>query len=434
MKRGMILLLLVSILLAGCTDGSDAPESGDFLYYYPAKTVSNEDNGAFCTVQTELSAAQPELETFLKTYLEAEPPPEGEPAVPEQWSLKSARQEEQTAIVVFAGGKATALERSMACACLTRTLLQLSGIQRVSVTAPGWEEAMVLTEGDTFLTDTGMLPQKETVVLYFPDAEGRYLVKETVTAEAMEAEEKPAYILEQLFSGETSGQIRSCIPEGTRLLGTQVENGICTVNLTSEFLKEDQTYAEERLAVYSIVNSLTELPEITTVDFLAAGSPIETLNRMDLSSGVLRDETVIASPGKNKVDVTLYPVCDSSGLLAATPVMLEVEEGQSVAEAAAAALLSYESRNGMEGCIPVGTKLLKLRMENGTCILELTGEFLTGCAGSKEETVAVHSVIATMCALPEITSVEILVEGIAPRYRSSELSALHQTNPAWLTE
>ena len=42
--------------------------------------------------------------------------------------------------------------------------------------------------------------------------------------------------------------------------------------------------------------------------------------------------------------------------------------------------------------------------------------------------------IATMCALPEITSVEILVEGIAPRYRSSELSALHQTNPAWLTE
>lgn len=428
------ILLLTLLLLTACASGEQTQASGDFLYYFPAKTVINGEEGAFCSMQTELTGEQTDLEAFLKDYLEAQPPENGEPPVPEQWKLRSVDRQEQTAVLAFSGTGVSQPRQTLSCACLARTLLQISDIQRVSIQVPGRGEPVVLTEGDILLEDSGMLPQKETVVLYFPDEKGRYLVGQTVTAEAMDNEEKPEFIMQQLLSSENSGQIRSAIPQGTKLLGIQVNNGVCTVNLSAAFQQEGQTFAQERLAVYSIVDSLTELPEIRQVDFLVSGTPVETLNRMDLSSGVLRDETVIALSGENLVDVTLYPLCDSQGLLVPVPVMLEPAEGQSVAEAAANALLSYESRNGMEGCIPVGTKLLQLRMENGTCILELTGEFLTGCPTAKEETSAVRSVIATMCALPGISSVEILVEGLAPRYRSSELSNLHQTNPAWLTE
>ena len=88
----------------------------------------------------------------------------------------------------------------------------------------------------------------------------------------------------------------------------------------------------------------------------------------------------------------------------------------------------------MQACIPAGTKLLSLRMENSTCVLDLTAEFLDGCAGESEEIIAVRSIVATMCALPGIRSVEILVEGREPIYRDSTLSDVHQPDQSWFTE
>ena len=85
-------------------------------------------------------------------------------------------------------------------------------------------------------------------------------------------------------------------------------------------------------------------------------------------------------------------------------------------------------------CIPAGTKLLSLRLENGTCTVDLTGEFLEGCTDAQEEAYAVRSVIATMCALPEIDSVEILVEGLEPSYCDGSLALAHRIEAAWLAE
>ena len=45
-----------------------------------------------------------------------------------------------------------------------------------------------------------------------------------------------------------------------------------------------------------------------------------------------------------------------------------------------------------------------------------------------------RSVVATMCALPEVQSVEILVEGLEPSYRDGSLALVHRTETAWLAE
>ena len=66
--------------------------------------------------------------------------------------------------------------------------------------------------------------------------------------------------------------------------------------------------------------------------------------------------------------------------------------------------------------------------------MDLTGEFLGGCADAQQEAYAVRSVVATMCALPEIQSVEILVEGLEPSYRDSSLALVHQVEEDWLAE
>ena len=66
--------------------------------------------------------------------------------------------------------------------------------------------------------------------------------------------------------------------------------------------------------------------------------------------------------------------------------------------------------------------------------MDLTGELLGGCADAQQEACAVRSVVATMCALPEIQSVEILVEGLEPSYRDSSLALVHQVEEDWLAE
>ena len=436
MKKTWIWILIVLLLLSGCAVQSQPLSSDSFLYYYPAQTVSHKDDGAFLTVPVEFKGESQSLETVVQAYLNADAPKGAKAVLPSDWTLRSVKQDNAAALLVFGGKSADSLSQSLAFACLAKTILQIPDIQRVSISYPGASEPVVLTENDIFLTDTGMLPQEEMLVLYFPDSSRRYLVRETVAVDAVYAADKPRCIVQQLLSSKEGGQSASCIPEGTELLGITVENGICTVNLSSQFSENlEQSFASERMAVYSIVNSLTELPEIDTVDFLISGAPLETLYLMDLSSGVIRDETILAVASEEGVsDITIYPLCDSSGLLAAIPLSLEIPDDQSIADAVLDSLMQYESRNGMRACIPAGTKLLSLRMENSVCVLDLTAEFLDGCTNENEEVIAVRSVVASMCALPGIRSVEILVEGREPVYRSASLSAIRQPDQSWFTE
>ncbi len=435
-KRFCCLLLSMLMLLSACHETLPQEAESSFLFYYPAEVISYQGDGAFCTQSAGFDAAAVAPEELLQRYFSSIPPENGGAPVPSQWKLQSVVLQEATAVVVLQGQPVGALERSVSATCIAMTLLQLDAVQRVSISTPEAEEPLVLSENDVFLRDTGMLPQEEMLTLYFPDAQLRYLVRETLRVEAMDSADKPAYIVQSLLNGRSRGQLTSCIPDGTELLSISVENGVCTVNLSSEFQREwKDGFDAERMAVYSIVNSLTELPEITTVDLWVAGAPMERLNRMELLGGISRDESLLSTPtSKDLLDVTLYPACAGDELLVAVPQYLQLDEAHATAELLINALFSFEGKNGLHGCIPTGTKLLSVRIEGGVCVVDLTGEFLNGCTSAQEEMLAVRSVVATMCALPEISSVEILVEGIEPVFRDETLRTVRRPEPRWFAD
>lgn len=435
-KRFCCLLLSMLMLLCACHEALPQEPEYSFLFYYPAQTISYQGDGAFCTQSAGFDADSVEPEELLQRYFTSTPPQNGSTPLPPQWKLQSAVLQEATALVVLQGQPVSALECSVSATCIAMTLLQLDTVQRVSISTPEADEPLVLSENDILLRDTGMLPQEEMLTLYFPDAQRRYLVRETLRVEAMDSADKPAYIVRSLLDGRSRGQLTSCIPAGTELLDISVENGICTVNLSSEFQSGlEPGFAAERMAVYSIVNSLTELPEITTVDLWVAGAPIERLNRMELLNGISRDESLLSTPvSKDLLDVTLYTACAGDGLLVAVPQYLQLDAEHTTAELLINALFSFEGKNGLRSCIPMGTKLLSVRIEGGVCVVDLTGEFLDGCSNAAEEMLAVRSIVATMCALPEIDSVEILVEGIEPAFRDEALRTVHRSEPRWFAD
>lgn len=427
MKQRILSLLLFLALLSACQAQTQKQEGTPFIFYYPAVNASSDGTLLESTVYFENGL--PALKPLVQAYLESTLPEGAYSAVPEGWTLQTvSKLSDGTLLIAFEGSAASSIENSLAAACFSKTFLQFDGIVCVSLTLPGRSEALLLTQDDVLFEDTSMLPQKEQIVLYYPDDELRYLVRETRTVEAVEPSEKPAYIIEQLLTGK----VHPCIPEQTQLLGVQVENGVCTVNFSSAFSQNmERSFAAERMALYSIVNSLTELEEIQTVDIWVAHAPLERLYLMDLTNGITRDERLLQT--EDGLDATLYPTCGNDDLLVAVPMSVETDDSKSDAELLMNALLAYDGTNGIESCIPQGTKLLSLSVTNGTCVIDLTAEFLDGCANEREEMLAVRSIIATISTLPSVNSVEILVEGIVPAYRSATLQYVRTPVNSWFS-
>jgi germination protein M len=136
--------------------------------------------------------------------------------------------------------------------------------------------------------------QAQQVKLYFADqtqllaAEERYIwVNPDQPVER--------YIVEQLISGPDREGSSPTVPPETKIRSVRTDKGTCYVNLSPEFISRHNGGAVlERLTVYSIVNSLTELPGVTKVQFLIESERVSDFKgTIDLSKLFERDETVI---------------------------------------------------------------------------------------------------------------------------------------------
>ncbi len=430
MKRLLMILLLFAILLSGCATVEQEPGKGDFLFYFPGEDPHAGDG--FVTMSRTFGETRPPLSELIQIYFSAVPPQGGKTVIPTGWSFDShGSQTDGLLILNFSGKNVSPIEESLALACMTRTFLQVGEIRRVKICPPGDHEPMILGLDDLLLEDMGMFPGEE-IVLYFPDEQLRYLRRVTHTVD-FNTEEKLAYIMNRLLERSGESAPNTCIPRGTRVLDIRVENGVCTLDLSSEFVVDmPADFRIARLAVYSIVNSLTELEEIQTVDIMVANSPLKQIGLLDLSYGLQRDESIISGSGGFDGSIYLYDV--NSELLVEVPVWIREEPERSVEEQLMGALLSYDSPHLLRHSIPRGTSLLSVRMAEDTCVVDLTAEFINLSQGYTSQKLAVRSIVATLSTLPHVNAVEILVEGNRPRYQYNGLRDIRQTDPTWFAE
>ncbi len=125
--------------------------------------------------------------------------------------------------------------------------------------------------------DPNQNPEEITVVLYFSDDQAMYVWPEQRTVVTGE-EGLPFLLIEELIAGPTSEDLHITLPAETKLLALQVEDGIAYVDFSQEISTEHWGgSAGELITVASIVNTLTELPEIDEVQFLIEGEVQESI-------------------------------------------------------------------------------------------------------------------------------------------------------------
>lgn len=127
------------------------------------------------------------------------------------------------------------------------------------------------------------------ISVYYPDVNATGLVAVTKTVKAQEAEKYKAAV-EALLAGTDDKKLTAVFPKKAKLRKVSVSGGVAKVdfdkNLISGFVGGS---TGEEMLVGSLVNTLTEFPEIKKVQILVEGKEIDSLSgHLDLSRPVER--------------------------------------------------------------------------------------------------------------------------------------------------
>jgi spore germination protein GerM len=110
-----------------------------------------------------------------------------------------------------------------------------------------------------------------------------YFVKVTDTSFSLEGEKRnlvkpsPSMLMAELLKGPSTKELSRILPEGTRLNSVEVASQIAYVDFSQEMTQGNFGSEAEMLAIYSIVKTLKQLPEIQAVQILIEGERTDTL-------------------------------------------------------------------------------------------------------------------------------------------------------------
>jgi len=164
---------------------------------------------------------------------------------------------------------------------------------------PAWErytEKPIITKEVPYkeeeIKEVQPVPIKETVEvnLYFSDSQAMYLVPEKRKISQVPSLTRQAVI--ELIKGPENSDFYPTIPEGTQVNEVYIADDIVYIDLSEEIFKNHPGGSSgELMTVYSIVNTLTEIPPIKGVQILVEGNEMESLvGHVDISMPLLRDE------------------------------------------------------------------------------------------------------------------------------------------------
>ena len=304
------------------------------------------------------------------------------------------------------------MERTTAAFCAVLTLCQLDGVEAVTILSGGETVFSGLMPEDALMTAEDTDPYMRQLRLYFSDADGRYLISEYHSLTLEENASAERYVVEELLRGPNNGELKSAIPAGTTLLSCSTTGGVCTVDFSSAFYdNRPDTALGERLAIYSVVDSLTAIAEVESVRLLVEGEPIGKYVYLTLDSPLTRYEEPIGpvSAPKGELDADLYLALPGLDAVAPLPFRLSGASYDSEAEAALARLLTA-AEPGYPAVFPSSVSVPGVIMRGTGCTVELSEGFFASLAES-ERLIAVKSMTATLCALDGVSAVRYTIGG-----------------------
>lgn len=129
----------------------------------------------------------------------------------------------------------------------------------------------------------------QIVKLYFRKGNKLYAQDRLINIDLNQPIEK--YILEQIILGPSSSDLLATVSPDTKICDVKTDKDICYVSLSGGFTNKNNDNDNQKFALYSIVNSLTELKNINKVQFLIESE--KTNQSKWLNKPIERNEKII---------------------------------------------------------------------------------------------------------------------------------------------
>lgn len=417
-------ILLALLLLAACagTKSSNTPVQPVYFYYQRQEFDYGTENGVIEGEVYDLKAQQLDYLQLMMLYIQG-PYTEGLLLpIPENVEFLDVNIQSQCATVTMSHtfSELSGYHLSVAAACISRTLLQFDEIQSVRIQVENafldGKESLVFTDETLVLQDHGSDMQNLELSVYFASEDNRYLMRTAQTLNKIELDAIPEYLMQYLIDGpgDTSGY--PVIPDGTMLLDISIENSYCIVDFSAEFLtNKPETALQERMTVFSIVNTLTELDGVEAVIILVEGQAVAKYVYLDLSQPLYRDETLFGPvrSGVDEFDATLcLPMKDRVGLFVC-PICLKEEPTKEKSQLVLEALINYSTHNAYYNLLPEEIEINSYTQSGGVCLIDFSMDPLADCKNTAQMLLCIQSIVLSLNQSGSNRLVQITVNGTA---------------------
>ena len=282
-KKSYFALAFFSILLGACfltacnRDKSEAPSA--YMYYL------NQEKTKIVNEPYEPSAenATGLIEEYIQKLSEDTGSVEYWKALPDGVTIERYEYMDSQLHLYFNEDylKMSPSEEVLCRGAIIHTMMQIEEVAGVSF----YVEDLPLTDtkgieigimtNDSFVENPGEkinTIQEADITLYFASVDGTGLVSEKRHVYYSSNISAEKLVMERLLEGPSaeSENAKSAIPANTGLISVSVMDGVCFVNLDEGFLVQDFEVQED-VVIYSIVDSLTELPTVNTVQISVNG-------------------------------------------------------------------------------------------------------------------------------------------------------------------
>lgn len=298
MKKAMtVLCCMFLLILAGCGQRGNVVDADNMITIYEVNIEETKlgshpydiDNGVgdilIERVIDELSTAPENAEMRA--------------AIQTDMKINSYQLLDETLTIDFAEGyyKQDSSAEVLSRAAIVKTLTQIDGVDYVQFTIGGMPlslnqgaplGAMSASHFIDDADDSRAAKEQVNLTLYYADESGNRLVKINRKLEYSSNISVEKLVVEQLIAGvsdETDPEEAfPVINPDTKLISAMISDGVCYVNLNSAFLSQVYETSAE-VTIYSIVNSLVELPDVNKVQISINGnSDIVFLETLPLSA------------------------------------------------------------------------------------------------------------------------------------------------------
>ena len=255
--------------------------------------------------------------------------------------------------------------------------------------------------------------ERDTVLVYYASEDGKYLVPVTLPINLTENAAKVS--IEKILGGPGDWFLSNTVPEGTKLKGIYTRGNITYVDLTSHFINFEE-YKDIEMAINSLVLTLTEFPEVETVQFLIEGMILEDINGFRLDKPFERPAYINPLSGISEESKPLHVYFSGTNALYFIPVSFGISKDSTTTqmlESAMQELLKGPPLNSdLFGTIWYDTRLISVSYdyENSLAIISLSREAVGYGGGTTTERFFVYSILFTLTSIDGVDWVQILIE------------------------